>query len=331
MPNTNRFVFDNPWFLLLLLLIPALSLIRGRYGASAAVTFSTLHIMRTMGRRVTGSPGSWHWAWYFVPLALCIIAMARPQLARTYEEIRESGIEMIVAIDISRSMDADDFAIGGRRATRLTAAKKVTRDFIKGRPTDRIGLVAFAGRPYLASPLTMDHTWLVQSMLRLHSGMTEEGTAIGSAVAASARRLDKSDAKSKVIVLLTDGSNNSGNLTPQTAAELAKTLGIRVYTIAVGTHGMTRIPLQRGSVVRQEFDEQTLVDIANVTNGKFFKAQDTSALEGVFEAIDTLEKTEVNRKTVVEAKDIYPWLLAVALGGSLLLLIARDTFARTLP
>jgi Ca-activated chloride channel family protein len=329
--GSSSFVLANPWYLLLGLLIPALSLLRGRFGATASVTFSSLHIMKAIGAPVTARPGRWHLAWFFLPLALSIFALARPQLARSYDEVKESGIEMIVAIDISRSMDADDFSIGGRRATRLTAAKKVTRDFIEGRPTDRIGLVAFAGRPYLASPLTMDHDWLVESMLRLRSGMTEEGTAIGSAVAASARRLDKSRAKSKVIVLLTDGSNNSGNLTPQTAAELAKTLGIKVYTIAVGTHNVTRIPLQRGSVVRQEFDEQTLIDIANLTDGKYFKAQDTRALEGVFAAIDELEKTEINRKTVVEAEELYPWFIAIALLVSLLILIARDTFARALP
>ncbi|MEM9281966.1 MAG: VWA domain-containing protein [Verrucomicrobiota bacterium] len=331
MPENSSFVLASPWFLLLALLIPALSLLRGRNGAVASITFSSIAAMRPFGANVAAKAGRWHWAWTFIPLALCIVGLSRPQLARTYEEIKESGIEMIVAIDISRSMDADDFAIGGRRATRLSAAKKVTRDFIQGRPTDRIGLVAFAGRPYLASPLTMDHDWLIESMLRLHSGMTEEGTAIGSAVAASARRLDQSDAKSKVVVLLTDGSNNSGNLTPQTAAELAKTLGIRVYTIAVGTHGLTRIPLQRGSVVRKEFDEQTLIDIADTTNGKYFKAQDTSALAGVFAAIDELEKTEVNRKTVVEAKELYPWFVAAAVAGALFLFISRDTFARSIP
>jgi Ca-activated chloride channel family protein len=329
--GSSSLILANPWFLLLGLLIPALSLLRGRYGASASVTFSSIHIMKAIGASVTARPGRWHLAWFFIPLALAVFALSRPQLARTYDVVKESGIEMIVAIDISRSMDADDFSIGGRRATRLTAAKKVTRDFIEGRPTDRIGLVAFAGRPYLASPLTMDHDWLIESMLRLRSGITEEGTAIGSAVAASARRLDKSRAKSKVIVLLTDGSNNSGNLTPQTAAELAKTLGIKVYTIAVGTHNMARIPLQRGSVVRQEFDEQTLIDIANLTDGKYFKAQDTRALEGVFAAIDELEKTEINRKTIVEAEELYPWFVGIALLGSLLILIARDTFARALP
>ncbi|MFV1994136.1 MAG: VWA domain-containing protein [Verrucomicrobiales bacterium] len=330
-------MFDNlliasPWYLLLLLLLPLVAWLRARRGLHAAVAFSSLHILRDLGSRVRSRPRGLQLSWILLPLLLSVLAMARPQLATVYETIKESGVEMIVAIDISRSMLVEDFTIGGARVTRLQAAKKVTREFIEGRETDRIGMVAFAGRPYLASPITLDHNWLIESMDRVRIGLVEDGTAIGSAIAASARRLDNRKAESKVIVLLTDGANNSGNLTPSTAAQLAKTLGIKVYTIAVGTHGQHRIPMPRGTaVIRQEFDEETLKTIAEISDGEYFRAQDTSSLERIFRIIDELEKSEISRRTTVETEELYPWLLGSAFFSSLFLFVARDTFARKLP
>jgi Ca-activated chloride channel family protein len=275
----------------------------------------------------------------YLTLSLAILALARPQHVRTRESIKANGIEIFVAIDVSLSMSIQDFTMDGDTVNRLTVAKKVTRDFINGRPSDRIGLVAFAGRPYVPSPLTLDHRWLLSTLEdQVSIGLVEDGTAIGSAIGASARRLDSrgKDVKSKIIVLLTDGSNNSGNLTPLDAARLAQTLGIKVYTIAVGTEGMHRIPLPDRSGrflpgVRQEFDLELMKQIADMTNGKFFRAQDTRALEQIFQTIDAMEKTEIKRQTLIETDDLFLWLVAAAFASALAGLTLRHTWLREVP
>lgn len=192
-------------------------------------------------------------------------------------------------------------------------------------------MVAFAGRPYIPSPLTLDHDWVQESLDRLALGLVEDGTAIGSAIAAAARRLDQQEAKSKIIVLLTDGANNSGDLTPETAAELARTLGIRIYTIAVGTAGRHPIPLPGGGrtmAIQQEFDEETLREIAAIGEGAFFHAQDTGSLEEIFERIDGLEKSELIRRRVVDAKDLFHWFVGGAVALGLLYLIFQESRLR---
>jgi Ca-activated chloride channel family protein len=231
-------------------------------------------------------------------------------------------------------MQVEDFRIEGSRANRLQAAKKVTRDFIRGRTTDRIGILAFAGRPYLASPLTLSKAWLEgeQGLGRVQIGMVEDGTAIGSALAAAAKRLDKRPSKSKVIVLLTDGVNNAGKLSPLEAAKLAHTLGIRVYTIAVGTYGDYVVQTPAGPQrLTQEFDEETLKEIARIADGEYFRAQDTSGLEKIFGLIDEMEKTETKRQTRIEASELFQWFAIAGLCFCLLTLVGDDTFWRRFP
>ncbi|MCB1061478.1 MAG: VWA domain-containing protein [Verrucomicrobiae bacterium] len=328
------FRLANPWALLLLLLIPLLAVLKGRRGQQGAVVFSSLHILHRMGTKAKSRAGGIRMALVFLTITALTMALARPQNVRTSETISESGIEMILAIDVSRSMqvDQDNFTIGGRQVNRLQAAKKVTRDFISGRTTDRIGLVAFAGRPYLASPITLDHEWLEDSMQRIQIGMVEDGTAIGSAIAAAAKRLDTRPAKSKVIVLLTDGVNNAGQLSPIIAAKMAKTLGVRIYTIAVGSYGDFVIQTPRGPQrLVQEFDEETLKEIARIGDGEYFRAQDTGGLEKIFSLIDDLEKTEVKRNITVHAKERFPIPASVALVLGLLTLIGNETFWRRYP
>lgn len=328
------FRLANPWALLLLLLIPLLAVLKGRKGQQGAVVFSSLHILDRLGPAAKSKSGGLRLALLFVTISALAVALARPQRIRTSETISESGIELIVAIDVSRSMqvDQDGFTIGGRQVNRLQAAKKVTRDFIEGRTTDRIGLIAFAGRPYLASPITLDHEWLEESMQRIQIGLVEDGTAIGSAIAAAARRLDKRPAKSKVVVILTDGVNNAGQLSPIIAAKMAKTLGIKIYTIAVGSYGDFIIQTPRGPQrLVQEFDEETLQEIARLGEGAYFRAQDTDSLEKIFGLIDEMEKTEVRRRTSVQAKDYYQIPAAVALVLGLLTLIGSETFWRRFP
>lgn len=324
--------FVNPWALLLLLLIPVIAVMKGRRGPQPAVVFSSLHILRRMGSLARSRAGALRLALLYLSIALLALALARPQKIRSTEKINESGIELLIAIDVSRSMQVTDFRIGGRQATRLQAAKKVTRDFIRGRQTDRIGVIAFAGRPYLVAPITLDHEWIEDSLERVRIGLVEDGTAIGSAIGAAARRLEKRPAKSKVVVLLTDGVNNAGSLTPVTAAKLAKTLGIKIYTIAVGTYGNYTVQTPVGPQhLQQEFDEETLKEIAAIADGEYFRAQDTSGLERIFGLIDKLEKTETKKHVTVHAKELFAWFAIPALVFGLLSLIGGETFWRRLP
>jgi Ca-activated chloride channel family protein len=330
----TTFQLAYPWVLSLLALIPLLALLKSRSGNQGAVLFSSLHILNRLGPIARGRAGGFRLASLFLSLICLILALTRPQWINRTELVSESGIELILAIDVSRSMQVEDFRIEGSRANRLQAAKKVTRDFIRGRTTDRIGILAFAGRPYLASPLTLSKAWLEgeQGLGRVQIGMVEDGTAIGSALAAAAKRLDKRPSKSKVIVLLTDGVNNAGKLSPLEAAKLARTLGIRVYTIAVGTYGdyvvQTPVGPQR---LTQEFDEETLKEIARIADGEYFRAQDTSGLERIFGLIDEMEKTEIKRQTRIEASELFQWLAIAGLGFGLLTLVGDDTFWRRYP
>lgn len=330
----TSFHLANPWALLLLLLLPLLATLRSRSGREGAVVFSSLHILEQLGRASRGRSGGLRFAIVFVALACLIGAMARPQWIDRREEVLESGVELILAIDVSRSMLVEDFTIEGSRANRLQAAKKVTRDFIRGRGSDRIGIVAFAGRPYLVSPLTHSKAWLEGPMGlgRVQIGLVEDGTAIGSAIAASARRLDRRESKSKVVVLLTDGVNNAGRLSPIEAAKLAKTLGIRIHTIAVGTYGDYVVPTPMGPQrLKQEFDEETLKEIARIGEGEYFRAQDTSGLERIFGLIDEMEKTEIRRRTRIESEEWFHWFAAAGLAFGLLSMVGEETLWRRFP
>lgn len=330
----SSFALAYPFALLLLLIIPLLAMLKGRSGHEGAVRFSSLHILNRLGSRARGRAGGFRLVTLFLAISFAVLALSRPQMVNRTEVVTDSGIELILAIDVSRSMQAEDFRIDRRRANRLQAAKNVTRDFIRGRETDRIGIVAFAGRPYLASPLTLSKDWLLgpYGIGRVRIGLVEDGTAIGSAIAAAAKRLDRRESKSKVIVLLTDGKNNSGKLNPIEAAKLAKTLGIKVYTIAVGTYGNHLIQTPRGPTrLNQEYDEDTLKTIASIADGRFFRAQDTNSLEKIFDEIDQMEKTEVKSRVTVEADEWFVWPAMGALFFGLVSLVGRETIWRRYP
>ena len=194
--------FATPWVLWFLLLIPALSFLRGKIGGTPAVIFSSTKVLEAVGQRRQSRAGDFLAALTYFGLALLIVALARPQLGKTITRVEASGVDIMLALDVSRSMLAEDFTIGAKRANRVEAVKQVTERFIEGRPSDRIGILAFAGRPYLVSPLTLDHDWLVQNLDRLRVGMVEDGTAIGSAIAAAANRLKDKEAKSKLLSLI---------------------------------------------------------------------------------------------------------------------------------
>ena len=219
-----RFLY--PSFLWLLALLPLLALMRGRRGPVAAVKFSSADIARQVARETRSRAGKWFAPLKLLALALLIVGLARPQFGRSSSTVEASGVDMILALDCSGSMESLDFKLDNQPASRIEIVKSVVSKFIDGRPNDRIGLIGFAGAPYLVSPLTLDHDWLQQNLERVQIGTVEDGTAIGSALATSVNRLRDQPGKSKIIVLLTDGQNNMGKIMPETAAQAAKAMGV---------------------------------------------------------------------------------------------------------
>ncbi len=314
----EHFKFAQPQWLLLLIPCALLFLLRRGRGAEAALTFSTLSVLVSLGAKVWRSAFS-----LGVPLAMtalvpAILAMSRPVWRNEYHSKTASGIDIVIAFDVSLSMGIDDFKTPENRPLkRIDAAKEVVNNFIGGRPDDRIGMVIYSGRPYSVSPITLDHDWLLSSFRQVDLNiLKEQGTAIGSAIAAASSRLDSREAKSKIIVLITDGASNSGKISPIEAAENAKTLGIKIYTVAIGTEkGRVSSDVQR--FARQEFDLPTLRKIAAITGGEHYWAQDVESLQQYFRTIDELEKSETISRTVVEDLELFPWFAGAAVLASL--------------
>jgi Ca-activated chloride channel homolog len=325
----------DPWALLLLALIPLL--VRARRQAPPALRYPVLDAVRAVGpgRRVR-----WRWllpALRVAALALLVVALARPQLGKAATQVFTEGIDIMLAVDISGSMLAEDFQVDGQRANRLDAVKSVVRRFLEHRPGDRVGLIFFAARPYAQSPLTLDHGWLMKNLERAHVGMIEDGTAVGSGLATAVNRLEASDAKSKIVILLTDGQNNAGKIPPLTAAETAKTLGYRVYTIGAGTRGSAPFP-QVDAFGRRvyvsmpvDIDEDTLRRVAEVTGGKYFRATDTPSLQQIYDEIDQLEKSPQEGLQYLEYHELYVWLALPALLLLATEAVLANTWLRVLP
>lgn len=264
-------------------------------------------------------------------IALLILVLARPQSTSSWENVSTEGIDIILALDISSSMLAEDF-----KPNRLEASKEVAMEFIAGRPDDRIGLIVFSGESFTQCPLTTDHAVLMNLFQDIQSGMIEDGTAIGLGLANSVSRLKESNVKSKVIILLTDGVNNQGEIAPLTAAEIAHTFGIRVYTVGVGTIGTAPYPFKTAFGIQYQnvpvkIDEEVLREIANLTDGKYFRAINNAKLREIYKEIDLLEKSkievrEVSRKT----EEFFLWALIAMLLLSLEIIL-RLTVLRTNP
>lgn len=333
----KSFAFAQPIFLLLLLLLPLLAWLRGKCGGTAAVVYSSTRLFGNLGHLRKSRAGALLVALSYLGLASLIVGLARPQWGTSKTETQASGIDIMLVLDVSRSMLAEDFTIGLKRANRLEAVKQVTDKFIAGRPNDRIGIVAFAGRPYLVSPPTLDHDWLTQNLERIRIGLVEDGTAIGSAIASAANRFRSKDARSRLMLLLTDGDNNAGRVSPITAAEAAGALGIKIYAIGAGTRGSAPFPLRDlgGNIfyrqVTMKFDEEALKKIVALGKGEYFRATDTQSLEAIFAKIDQLEKTTIETKQYRNYRDLFPWFLT---GGFALLataLILEQTIWRRVP
>jgi Ca-activated chloride channel family protein len=335
--NIFGVTFTLPWALSLLVLIPLLAWLKGRIGGTPGIVFSSTATLRSIGVRRRSRAGDLLTALALAAFAAFVIALARPQFGKTITRTQASGVDIMLCMDVSGSMLSEDFTIGSERASRIDAIKQVAEQFIDQRQNDRIGIIAFAGRPYLVSPLTLDHDWLVRNLDRVQLGQVEDGTAIGSALAMAAKRLEDKPGKTKVIVLLTDGSNNAGKVQPLTAAEAAHALGIRIYTIGTGTRGMAPYPFKDpfGRTVYQnvpvDIDEDALKKIASIGNGEFFRATDTQSLRDIFGEIDKLEKTKVQIEKIAQYHDLFPWFL---MGGVALLtleILASQTIWRRLP
>ncbi|MCW1916050.1 VWA domain-containing protein [Luteolibacter sp. GHJ8] len=314
----EHFKFAQPQWLLLLIPCVLLFVLRRGRGAEAAMTFSTLSVLVSLGSKVRRSAFSFGMPLAILALVPAILAMARPVWRNEYHSKTASGIDIAIAFDVSLSMSIDDFHTPeGRALKRIDAAKEVVHNFIESRPDDRIGMVIYSGRPYSVSPITLDHDWLLSSFKQVNLNILKEmGTAIGSAIAAASSRLDSRDAKSKIIILCTDGASNSGKISPIEAAENAKTLGIKIYTIAIGTEeGRVSSDIQR--FARQEFDLPTLRKIAAITGGQHYHAKSAEELAKYFDTIDQLEKSETISRTVIEDVELFPWFLGTAVVASL--------------
>lgn len=331
--------FAHPIFLLLLLLLPVLAWLKGRAGQGAAFLYSSTDIVRPVAGLNRSRAGRILAALRWLSLALFIVALAQPRHIKGESRVKASGIDIAAVIDLSSSMLSEDFEVGGERISRIDIAKKVLGDFIEHRPDDRIGLVAFAKRPYIASPLTLDHEFLLQNLRRLRVGLIEDMTGIGDAIIAAVNRLRDLKAKSRVVILMTDGQNNTGKIQPLTAAEAAQAVGVKIYAIGVGVRGQARYPVgvdpftgrKIYQPINDDIDEDALTKIAEKTHGKYYRADNVETLRRIYAEIDRLEKTEVDVKKYQQYDELFGWPVIAGLFVFLLEIALAQTVWRKLP
>ena len=329
--------FLQPEWFWLLALLPIVMLWRGRRGPVAAIEYSDVSLAREVARSSRNRIGRLLWVLPILACVLMIAGLARPQRAHSRTEVTANGIDIVLGLDVSGSMQALDFKVDHQRVNRIEVVKSVVSKFIDERPDDRIGLIAFAGAPYLVSPITLDHDWLQQNLERVSVGAVDDGTAIGSAIAACVNRLRLTPAKSKVVILLTDGVNNTGKISPLAAAEAAKVMGVKIYTVGVGVRGNAPIPIRDAAgntrliTVKVDVDEKTLQAVADATGGKFYRATDTDSLQKIYEQINRFEKTAQTVQKFERTEELYPWALIPSLAILGLGLTLQQTWARRLP
>ena len=328
--------FADPWLLILLLAVPLMIFYELKKMGSSRIRFSSLETLKAL------KPAR-SLAWRKVllilrcaALSLLIMALARPQSGTTSTEIITEGVDIMLCLDTSGSMNALDFQLENKRVNRLQVVKKVVDEFIRGRQNDRIGMVVFAEEAFTQCPLTLDYGVLLSFLDRLEIGMAGDTTAIGSALATCVKRLKDLKSKSKVIILLTDGRNNTGTISPATAADIAKTHGIKVYTIGAGTEG--EAPFLVDSLFGKHYvyqkvdlDEETLKEIAQKTGGRYFRATNTEALKTIYQQIDKMEKTEAKLKEYMEYDELFKYFLIPALCLILLEILLANTRFMKIP
>lgn len=330
-------VFKTPWMLILIPLVTVGIFWWQKRQRSPTFRFSSKKL-------VESTPSSWKTRWLILPtllrivaLMLVIVALAGPRSVLKESKRVVEGIDIVLAIDASGSMLGEDFTINNQRVNRLEVVKNVVEEFIGRRENDRMSLVVFAGLAYTVCPLTTDHSWLQTNLERVEIGLIQDGTAVGSAIATSLNRLKNSDAKSRVVILLTDGMNNAGNVDPLAIAKAAQTLGIKIYTIGAGTKGPVPFPARDffGRKIYQnvliDIDEDMLKKIADTTGGKYFRATDTDSLRQVYEEIDRLEKVKIEEHGYTQYEELFGYVLAAALALLALEKILSNTVLMRIP
>jgi Ca-activated chloride channel family protein len=329
------FHIAHPWYLILLAVIPFMGwyYLRKKGKKRATLRFSDIGILKEIPSSTTLKLR--HIPFYLrcLGIALLIVGLSRPQSGRKETEILTEGIDIVLTLDISGSMKAEDF----KPRNRLHVAKEVIKDFIRGRINDRIGLVVFAAQAYTQCPLTLDYGALLSFLDTVEIGIIEDGTAIGTALVTSVNRLRDSTAESKMIILLTDGCNNAGKIDPLTAAEIARTMDIKVYTIGAGMRGHALYPFEdpifgkRYVKIPTEIDEEILTDIASKTGGEYYRATDPEGLEAIYRRISEMEKTTIETKDFMKYNELFVWFLFPGLATLVLEMILTNTRFRKLP
>jgi Ca-activated chloride channel homolog len=325
--------FHNPEYLfLLLLLLPIIYwYVKEMHKSDASLQISSHKSLQKFTKSTKVKLRHIPFVLRVLAISFIILALARPQSSNSWRTESTQGIDIMMALDVSGTMQGEDL-----KPNRIEAAKTVASEFILSRPNDNIGLVVFAGESFTQCPLTTDHAVLINLFNAVKFGIIEDGTAIGLGLANAVNRIKDSKAKSKVIILLTDGSNNRGDIAPITAAEIAKTFGIRIYTVGVGSYGKVNVPVQTPMGIQyqqmeSEFDEKSLQNIAGLTGGKYFRATDNSKLRHIYQEIDQLEKTKINVKQFSKKSEQFYTFSLVAFVLLLLEVLLRNTYFRKIP
>jgi Ca-activated chloride channel homolog len=329
-------VLAHPIFLLLLLLPLLYPIYRRYFSLRGAVRYSNLDMIKQAASFSRFHPRQLLLLLRLVALVLIVVALARPQAGKKFTEVVSHGVDIMLALDTSGSMEALDFKQDGKRVNRLSVVRRVVAEFIKKRESDRMGLIVFGEDAFTQCPITSDHGVLLQFLERVETKMAGNATAIGSAIGVGVKRLKTLDAKSKIIILLTDGESNAGRLSPEKAAEIAAKFKIKIYTIGVGTKGQAPFMMdtlfgKRYVYQDVQMDEESLQQIARVTGARYFRATDTEELEGIYQEIDRLEKREVKIKEYTEYHELFIYWVLPALLLLLLEILLGNTILRKIP
>jgi Ca-activated chloride channel family protein len=332
--------FAHPYFLLLLLLLPLAAWLKGRRGRAPAFLYSSVQLVAGLAGARRSRAGAFLAVLRWLVLALFLVALAQPRWMKSRTEVKASGVDIVTALDLSGSMVSEDFVVRGQRVNRFNMARAVLKQFIDQRPNDRIGLVVFAAQAFIAAPLTLDHDFLQENLDRLDIGtINADHTAIGDALSTALNRLRDLKAKSKIIILMTDGQNNAGKVEPLLAADAAAALGVKIYTIGVGMRGLAPMPVGKnpftGQTVYQQqpvdIDGDTLQKIAGQTGGKYYRADNAERFREIYAEIDKLEKTEAVINKYAQFNELFPWFVSCGLALLLVEVALGQTAFRRLP
>jgi Ca-activated chloride channel homolog len=321
--------FAHPYFLLLLLLLPLAAWLKGRRGSPAAFVYSSVKLVEGLTSVRRSRSGNFLAALRWLTLAIFIFALAQPRLSKSTTEVKASGIDIVCALDLSGSMTTGDYIVNGQQVSRIDMARPVLKQFILGRPNDRIGLVVFAAEAFIAAPMTLDHDYLLETVDRIGIGtINSDATAIGDGITTALNRLRELKSKSRIIVLMTDGANNSGKIDPITATHAAQALGVKIYTIGLGNRDIVQ---QMGLPPGYLPDEDTLQQISEMTGGKYYRADNAEKFQKIYAEIDKLEKSEAVINKYTEYRELFAWFITGGLALLLLEIVLGQTVFRRLP